>query len=95
MLAARERVLGKDHPEVASAMSNLAQVRRDRGDLGGAGPLFEEAQAIWDAKFDPGHPHPVINLREHAKLLRLQGDEAGAARLVAEADRREKQARKP
>ncbi len=41
-----EKVLGPDHPDVATGLENLAVVYQKRGKPGKAGPLFRRAQAI-------------------------------------------------
>lgn len=62
-------------------MVNLATVYRDTGHHEDGLPLFEEAGRIFEETLGPAHPHTVGSLREHAKLLRTMGDEAGANRL--------------
>ena len=42
----RRRLYGREHPEVADSLMDLAEVLQDRGDLDGAETLFREALAM-------------------------------------------------
>ena len=42
-----ESTLGKDHPDTAAALNNLAQTRRMRGRYAEAEPLYRRALEIW------------------------------------------------
>lgn len=54
-LAAREARYGPDHAEVADALSNLAIVYNQRGDVDAALPLYRRALRIWERALGPDH----------------------------------------
>ena len=54
-LAAREARYGSDHAEVADALSNLAIVYNQRGDVDAALPLYRRALRIWERALGPDH----------------------------------------
>jgi tetratricopeptide (TPR) repeat protein len=66
-LAIREKSLGPEHPETASAL-------QDQGDLVGARPLLERALAICEKILGPKHPETAPALNDLAILLQDQGD---------------------
>jgi serine/threonine-protein kinase len=66
-LAQRRRLLGPDHRFTATALNNLARVRRDRGDLRGADTLIRNAIAIHRRAGLTGHD-------DHARLLLTFGE---------------------
>ena len=45
VLTIRRRMLGDDHPDTLVSMDNLAETRRDLGDLHGARELHEQTLA--------------------------------------------------
>ena len=45
-LAIREKVLGRDHPEVANSLSTLAELYRTQGRYADAEPLYKRSLAI-------------------------------------------------
>ena len=55
-LAIKEKALGPDHPEVALALNNLAELYRDQGRYAEAEPLLKRALAIRKKVFGPDHP---------------------------------------
>ena len=55
-LAMREKALGREHPETATSLNNLASLLRDQCDLVGARPHYDWALAIRDRVLCPGHP---------------------------------------
>ena len=56
-LAIDEALYGPDHPEIATALNNLAFALRDLGRVGEALPLYERALAIAEAVYGPDHPN--------------------------------------
>src|SRR5262249_13121382 len=46
VLAIREKALGRDHPDVATALNNLALLYRGQGRYADAEPLYQRALAI-------------------------------------------------
>ena len=55
-LEARERVLGKEHPDTLTSVNNLAELRRDQGRYAEAETLFKRFLEAADRVFGPEHP---------------------------------------
>jgi Flp pilus assembly protein TadD len=55
-LAIFERVLGSDHPNVATLVNNLGMVLQYLGDLAGARAAYERALRIFEEFLPPEHP---------------------------------------
>jgi len=74
-LAARERILGPAHRDVAMALNNLGVLLRDRNQLVDAQPLLERAVAIWERTLGLEHPQVheriLVARREHRHALGL------------------------
>jgi tetratricopeptide (TPR) repeat protein len=64
-----EAAYGPDHPTVALALNNLAQILRDLRQLQAARPLQERALAISQAAYGPGHPDVALALKNLASIL--------------------------
>ena len=79
----REQVLGREHPDTATTMNNLAMVLRDQGELAAARPLIERALAIGEKVLGTDHPSTAITLNQLGLVLRRQG-ELAASRSVSE-----------
>ncbi len=77
-LAIREAALGKEHPDTALSLNNLAGLLRVRGALDEAEPLHRRALAIREAALGKEHPYVASSLNHLAELLRARGalDEA-------------------
>jgi tetratricopeptide (TPR) repeat protein len=84
-LAAKEKALGPDHPDVANSLNNLAELLRAKGDYAGAEPLYRRALAIVEKALGPDHPHVAICLNNLALLLKSKRDYAGAEPLYQRA----------
>jgi tetratricopeptide (TPR) repeat protein/tRNA A-37 threonylcarbamoyl transferase component Bud32 len=80
----RER-LGEEHPDVALALADLATLRYERGDLGGAEALHREALAIFRAAYGDGHIEVARTQRDIANVLRIKSDYAAAELLYVDA----------
>ncbi|MGA7194749.1 MAG: toll/interleukin-1 receptor domain-containing protein, partial [Anaerolineales bacterium] len=80
-----EANLGKDHPQVATGVNNLAGVLQDLGDLAGAKKLFERALKIDEAAFGPDHPTVARDVNNLGLVLQDLGDLAGAKKLFERA----------
>jgi len=52
-LAINEKILGPDHPGIATSLNNLALLYQDQGKYALAEPLFQRAQAIRERKQKP------------------------------------------
>ena len=71
-----ERSLGKDHPNVATALNNLAQLLQDTNRLGEAEPLIRRALAIvlaFQRNTGHAHPHRDVAIANYSGLLALVG----------------------
>ncbi len=79
-LATRRQLLGEDHPEVADALSALATVREDKGELQDAIDLVQRALAIRRRRYGPRHETVARSLHDLGLLLRRQGDLTAAER---------------
>ncbi|HZR39455.1 MAG TPA: tetratricopeptide repeat protein, partial [Ktedonobacteraceae bacterium] len=67
-LAIRERHFGKDHPETAKSLDNLASVYIHRKKYRQAVPLYERALAIREQQFGKDHPETAKSLNNLADL---------------------------
>ncbi|HEY2828440.1 MAG TPA: tetratricopeptide repeat protein [Pirellulales bacterium] len=67
-----EAVLGPDHPEVASALSNLGSMYQAQGKLSQAAPVLERALQIQEKASGPDDPDNVIILNNLAMLYKAQ-----------------------
>jgi len=78
-LAIREAKLGKNHPDVASTLANLAGVYHDQGQYADAVALLQRALAIKEAKLGKDHPDVASTLNVLAAVYKDQGQYADAA----------------
>jgi CHAT domain-containing protein/Tfp pilus assembly protein PilF len=78
VLELREKALGRDHPEVAKSLNNLAALYNLRGNYTKAEPLLQRAIAILEKSLGPDHPLLAASLDNLAQLYqgRRQYDEA-------------------
>ena len=65
-----ETSLGPDHPDVATALNNLAELLRTTNRLAEAEPLFRRALTILETSLGPDHPDVATALNNLAELLR-------------------------
>ncbi|CAM9825198.1 unnamed protein product, partial [Discosporangium mesarthrocarpum] len=63
---------GKDHTEVATDLSKLAEVLQDNGNLEAAEPLHRRALSIREQHLGPDHPDLAITLSNLALLLQCK-----------------------
>lgn len=73
-LAARRQVLGDDHPDTLTSMSNLAATRQTLGDLQGARELYEQALAGRRRMLGDKHPDSVQLAKYLADIRRQRGE---------------------
>lgn len=73
-LAGREQVLGPTHPEIATALTHLATILRNRRELARAETLNNRALAIAEATPDPGHPDLAQIVSEMGALAMTRAD---------------------
>ena len=84
-LAIEEKALGPDHPDVAVALNNLADLYQAQGRYADAEPLYKRALAIREKTLGPDHPDVAISLNNLAELYRAQGRYADAEPLYKRA----------
>jgi CHAT domain-containing protein/Tfp pilus assembly protein PilF len=90
-LEIRERLLGAEHPDVATGIDGLAGVYFDRGEYVKAEPLYLRALAIREKALGKDHPATAESLNNLAAVYTLQGKYGQAEPLYKRAlDIREK-----
>ena len=72
-LAIREKVLGKEHPDVATSLNNLAELYRLQGNYSKAEPLYLRSLAIREKVLGKEHPDVAQSLNNLAVLYDSQG----------------------
>jgi tetratricopeptide (TPR) repeat protein len=80
-----ERTFGPDHPNVATSLSNLAELYDSQGMYSEAEPLFKRALAIREQALGPDDPDVAASLANLAELYRAQGKYAEAEPLYKRA----------
>jgi len=78
------RVLGSEHPDTLTIMSNLAATLSDQGDLEGAREMEEEVLEIKRQILGSEHPDTLTIMSNLAVTLHGQGDLAGARKIMEE-----------
>ncbi|MBA2354150.1 MAG: serine/threonine protein kinase [Acidobacteria bacterium] len=76
------KLFSGDHPDKAVAVSNLAQLLNDKGELDKAEPLYREALAMNQRLFPRDHPDVATDLNNLAALFEDRGDLAAAEPVV-------------
>lgn len=76
-----ETSYGPDHPEVASDLSNLAQLLQETNRLNEAEPLMRRSLGIFEENVGSDHPNSII-VRENLELLldEMNGEDAESDR---------------
>ncbi|GAX40755.1 peptidase-like protein [Tolypothrix sp. NIES-4075] len=72
-LEIREKVLGKEHPSVATSLNNLAELYREQGSYEKAEPLYVRSLAISEKVDGKEHPSVATSLNNLALLYQAQG----------------------
>jgi serine/threonine protein kinase/Tfp pilus assembly protein PilF len=72
-LKIREKRLRPDHPDLATALNNLALLYKSQGRYGAAEPLYQRALAIREQALGPDHPAVAELLNNLASLFQNQG----------------------
>ncbi|WP_438035765.1 tetratricopeptide repeat protein [Sorangium sp. So ce204] len=80
-----EKALGRDHPDVATVLNNLAELYRAKGDYATAEPLYQRALTIREKALGREHPDVANSLNNLAELYRAKGDYATAEPLYQRA----------
>jgi hypothetical protein len=70
-LAIDEASFGKDHPNVATRLNNLALLLQSTSRLGEAEPLMRRTLAIDEASYGKAHPDVARDLNNLARLLQV------------------------
>jgi len=84
-LSILERRLGKNHPDVATALNNLALIHYSRGNYDGAEPLYRRPLMIDEQTLGIDHPGVATDLNNLALLYKKQGDLESAEPLLKRA----------
>ncbi len=77
-LGIREKMLGPEHPDVASSLNNLANLYYVQGDYASAAPLHQRSLGIREKVLGPKHPEVATSLNNLALVYHDQGDSASA-----------------
>jgi tetratricopeptide (TPR) repeat protein len=77
-LALYEKALGHDHPHVATALGNLAELYRRQGRYADAEALYKRSSAILEKVLGPDHPTVAASLNNLALLYDAHGRHADA-----------------
>ena len=85
VLVIYEKILGGEHPNVATLLNNIAGAHKAKGNYAKAEPLFRRALTIEEKALGGEHPDVAISLNTLAELYRLQGDYAKAEPLYQRA----------
>jgi hypothetical protein len=80
-LAARERILGSDHPHTLISRHNLAIAYQGAGRADEAVSLLEQTLAARERTLGPDHPETLQSRRRLAAAHRVAGREEEAQRL--------------
>lgn len=80
-----QRRLGKNHPDVAAALNNLALLYYSRGDYERAEPLYRRSLAIDEQTLGDDHPGVATDLNNLALLYKKQGNLEAAEPLLKRA----------
>ena len=68
-----EQALGHNHPQVATALNDLAILYYEQGKYKQAEPLYRRALEIWEQAYGSRHPNVAYPLNGLANLYREQG----------------------
>ena len=80
-----ERTLGENHPEVATALNNLALLYFAKADFDKAEPLYKRSLAIDEKALGEDHPGVATDLNNLALLYKKQGNLDAAEPLLKRA----------
>jgi len=78
----REKVLGPDHPDVATSLNNLATLYKAMGEYARAERLHRQSLAIREKALGPDHPEVAQGLNNLAEFYKTMGDYAKAEPLL-------------
>ena len=69
-LTLKEKLLGRNHPDVATTLNNLAAVYKSQGRYAEAEPIYRRAATIFEAALGLAHPKAATCRRNYEALLR-------------------------
>ena len=72
-----EKVLGKDHPNVATDYNNLANLLSAQSKYDEAEPLYRRAMEIFQTKLGLDHPKTVAVRKNYDHLQELKKQKSG------------------
>ncbi len=84
-MAIKAKLLGSDHLQIASNLSNLGVLLQATGDYLQAQTYHEQALAVRDKALESEHPDRATSLNNLGYLLLSQGDYARARRYIEQA----------
>ena len=84
-LGLMEKNLGPDHPSVATALNNLAELYRAHGRYAEAELLHRRALGIREKALGPNHPEVAQSLSNLGRILDLRGQLDAAEKLYLRA----------
>jgi len=73
-LAISKKIHGKEHPDVAASLNNLAVLYEEQGNYDQAKPLYERSLAIFEKVHGKEHPLVATSLNNLAGLYEEQGN---------------------
>ena len=79
-----KKTLGKDHPDYAASLNNLAALYKSMGNYSAAEPLYLESKAIREQVLGKDHPDYAASLNNLAGLYESMGDYSAAEPLYLE-----------
>jgi hypothetical protein len=82
VLAGKEAALGRDHPDIAPALLDLALMLKHRGKFGEAEPLLRRVLTIHESALGANHPVVAVDLSHLALLLKERGNKEEAEALL-------------
>jgi len=82
IVVALERLLGPNHPEISTALNNLGEILRQRGQYTASEPLHRRALAIREKALGPNHPAVAVSLINLGEVLRAKGQYRSAEPLL-------------
>ena len=87
-MEARERTLGREHPDTLQSVNNLAELLDTRGDYAHAEVLFRRALEVRERTLGKQEPRTLHSVSNLAQVLDAKGEDTAAEALYlrAEAD---------
>jgi CHAT domain-containing protein/tetratricopeptide (TPR) repeat protein len=73
-LEIREKILGRNHLDVAEALHSLAALYLNKGEYAKAEPLYQQALAVYEKTLGPEHPSLARSLNHLAVLHCYRGE---------------------